>query len=53
MSDISGPEPFIPVTPCRVADTRGNGFTGAYGPPSLAANANRTFAISGQCGIPA
>jgi hypothetical protein len=53
MADITGPLPFIGVTPCRVADTRGNGFTGAYGPPSLVANANRTFAIGGQCGIPA
>ncbi len=39
-------------TPCRVADTRGNGFGGAYGPPSLVANANRNFTIIGQCGIP-
>jgi hypothetical protein len=49
----SPPRPFIAVTPCRVADTRGNGFTGAYGPPSLVANATRTFTIAGQCGIPA
>ena len=47
------PLPFIGVTPCRVADTRGNGFTGAYGPPALAANATRDFSIAGQCGIPA
>ena len=47
------PVPFIPITPCRVADTRGNGFTGAYGPPSLIANATRSFTIAGQCGIPA
>jgi hypothetical protein len=53
MTDITGPLPFIPVVPCRVADTRGNGFAGAYGPPSLAANANRNFTITGQCGIPA
>jgi hypothetical protein len=45
--------PFIGVTPCRVADTRGNGFTGAYGPPSLVGNATRSFTISGQCSIPA
>jgi CSLREA domain-containing protein len=38
------------VTPCRVADTRGP--TGAYGGPALAANADRTFVIGGQCGIP-
>ncbi len=47
------PLPFIPVTPCRVADTRGNGFVGQYGPPSLVANATRSFTITGMCGIPA
>src|SRR4029077_13006494 len=46
------PLPFIALNPCRVADTRGNGFTGAYGPPTLIANATRTFTIAGQCGIP-
>lgn len=45
--------PFVAVTPCRVADTRGNGFAGAYGPPSIAANTTRSFVILGQCGIPA
>jgi hypothetical protein len=46
-------EPFIGITPCRIADTRGNGFTGQYGPPSLAAGAAaaRSFTLSGQCGI--
>ena len=44
---------FFPVTPCRVADTRGNGKTGAYGPPSIAGGATRDFSIpSGGCGIP-
>jgi streptogramin lyase len=43
---------YYTVTPCRVVDTRGNGFTGAYGPPSLAAHADRTFVIAGQCAIP-
>jgi len=38
------------VTPCRVADTRG--AAGPYGAPALAANADRTFVIGGQCGIP-
>src|SRR5258706_3408910 len=52
-SVASGPLPFIAVTPCRVADTRGNGFTGAFGPPPLLANATRDFTIAGQCGIPA
>jgi hypothetical protein len=32
-----GPMTFIALTPCRVMDTRGNGFTGAFGPPSLTA----------------
>jgi hypothetical protein len=49
----STPLPFIAVAPCRVADTRGNGFIGEYGPPSLVANATRDFTIAGQCGIPA
>jgi len=52
----SSPLPFIAITPCRVVDTRGNGFTGDYGPPALVGNgAPRTFDISaGPCsGIPA
>jgi hypothetical protein len=53
MTDVTNPLPFIGVTPCRVADTRGNGFAGSYGPPSLVANAMRSFTITGQCGIPA
>jgi hypothetical protein len=52
LSDITEPMPFIGVTPCRIADTRGNGFVGAYGPPSLGAGLQRTFTITGQCGIP-
>jgi hypothetical protein len=52
LTDLSGPVPFIPVTPCRVADTRGNGFTGQYGPPQLQPNTLRNFTIGGQCGIP-
>lgn len=48
----AAPLPFLAVTPCRIADTRGNGFTGAYGPPSIGANTQRTFGIAGQCGIP-
>ncbi len=52
LTDVTAPLPFVGITPCRVADTRGNGFTGQYGPPSLVANANRNFTIAGQCGIP-
>ena len=46
---------FYPVTPCRVADTRSSqGFTGAFGPPSLAAYSSRNFPVqSSTCGIPA
>jgi hypothetical protein len=46
---------FYPVTPCRIADTRGAaGFTGQFGPPSMAGGATRTFNIpSSSCGIPA
>ena len=43
---------FIPVTPCRIADTRG--AAGAFGAPLLAGNAKRDFAIpQSACGIPA
>jgi hypothetical protein len=47
---------FVGMTPCRVVDTRsGQGFSGAFGPPSLAAGASRTFPIqsSTTCSIPA
>jgi hypothetical protein len=50
--DVGSPLPFIGLIPCRLADTRGNGFTGQYGPPAVAANATRTFTIAGQCSIP-
>jgi hypothetical protein len=46
---------FVGMTPCRVADTRsGQGFPGAFGPPSLAAGASRTFPVqsSASCTIP-
>lgn len=53
MVDLSGgPLPFFPITPCRVADTRGFGFSGVYGPPVLSPSGERTFVITGQCGIP-
>jgi hypothetical protein len=51
----TSPLPFVSITPCRVADTRGNGFTGAFGPPALVGNGPaRTFNIpAGPCpGIP-
>ena len=44
---------FYPLTPCRVVDTRaGQSKSGAFGPPSLQANATRNFPLSGNCGIP-
>ncbi len=43
---------FVPVTPCRVADTRGP--AGPFGSPSLVADSSRSFAIpQSGCGIPA
>jgi hypothetical protein len=43
---------FIPVTPCRIVDTRNP--TGAFGGPELAGNATRTFDVpQSACGIPA
>ncbi|MDX1981556.1 MAG: hypothetical protein SFV51_14910 [Bryobacteraceae bacterium] len=43
---------FVPVTPCRVADTRA--AASAFGGPAISAGATRTFSIpSGPCpGIP-
>jgi Chitobiase/beta-hexosaminidase C-terminal domain len=42
---------FIPVTPCRIADTRNP--TGAFGGPELAAASTRTFNIpQSACSIP-
>jgi hypothetical protein len=42
---------FVPVAPCRVADTRK--APGAFGGPSLAGNSTRSFAIpQSSCGIP-
>jgi hypothetical protein len=43
---------FVPVTPCRVVDTRLP--TGPFGGPAIAMNSSRSFAIpAGSCGIPA
>src|SRR6266567_876336 len=49
----TAPLPFVAVSPCRVADTRGNGFSGAYGPPRLSIGVSRDFPMTGVCGIPA
>jgi hypothetical protein len=40
---------YYTVTPCRVVDTRNP--AGPYGGPSLAASSDRSFVITGQCGI--
>ena len=42
---------YFTVAPCRVADTRN--APGPSGGPALSANTNRTFPVSGLCGIPA
>ncbi|HXN45590.1 MAG TPA: VCBS repeat-containing protein [Bryobacteraceae bacterium] len=42
---------FIPVAPCRVADTRNP--SGPFGGPSMTAASTRSFTIPGACGIPA
>jgi hypothetical protein len=42
---------FVPITPCRVADTRN--ANGPFGGPTLTANTSRDFAIpNGACNIP-
>jgi hypothetical protein len=42
---------FIPITPCRVVDTRGT--TGSLGGPSLAAGSTRSFPLpTSTCGLP-
>jgi hypothetical protein len=46
--DVTNPLPFVGLAPCRLLDTRGNGFTGAYGPPALAAGVTRSFPLAGQ-----
>lgn len=57
---LTPPMPFVGVFPCRVADTRGNGFIGQAGPPTVLANVMRTFKVTdpvpggtSNCGIPA
>ena len=46
---------FVAMLPCRVVDTRaGDGFMGAFGPPSLVGGVSRTFPILSNttCTIP-
>jgi hypothetical protein len=46
-----GPTSLYTLTPCRAFDTRSP--AGEFGGPALAAQAERTFALAGRCGIPA
>ncbi len=49
---VTDPLRFIPVTPCRVADTRL--ANGPFGGPIISGQISRDFAIpNGPCGIPA
>ena len=48
--DEPAPTLFYTVPPCRIIDTRN--ADGAWGGPALGAGTARTFAVSGQCGIP-
>jgi hypothetical protein len=48
----TAPLAFTGIPPCRLADTRGNGFSGQYGPPKITP-AGRTITIANVCGIPA
>jgi parallel beta-helix repeat protein len=41
---------FFTVTPCRLVDTRN--AAGPRGGPALVAGAQRTFTLSGNCGVP-
>jgi hypothetical protein len=48
----TAPVAFVAIAPCRLADTRGHGFTGPFGPPSMAAATPRVFPVAGYCSIP-
>ncbi|MGC2657739.1 MAG: FG-GAP-like repeat-containing protein, partial [Bryobacteraceae bacterium] len=43
---------FVPITPCRVMDTRGNGFSGSFGTPSLTSSERDVPIPQSSCGIP-
>ena len=48
LSTDVGPLGFVPLTPCRLVDTRQLG-----GGPALGAGSTRTFTVRSTCGIPA
>lgn len=52
MAERTQAMPYIALDPCRIADTRGFGFSGAYGPPALPPSGERTFILYGRCSIP-
>lgn len=55
LGDLGNLSLFVPVTPCRLVDTRaGSGFTGEYGAPALVAGVVRTInVVASVCtGIP-
>jgi hypothetical protein len=48
---ISSATHFVPITPCRVADTRN--ANGAFGGPAITGNTSRDFVIpNSACGVP-
>ena len=49
-ASAAGPFQFYSVTPCRIVDTRGNGFSELVGPPALTGGQPRSFPITGRCG---
>jgi hypothetical protein len=51
MTDISQALPFVAIAPCRIADTRGNGFGGQAGGPIIPSNTPRAFQIAGAPAI--
>jgi Protein of unknown function (DUF4038)/Putative collagen-binding domain of a collagenase len=46
------PLAFYTVSPCRLADTRNPPSASGAGGPALSANSNRTFQVTGLCGVP-
>jgi hypothetical protein len=53
LAAVSYPQPlrFVPITPCRVADTRNP--AGPFGGPSIAGGSSRDFVVpASACGVP-
>lgn len=46
----SGPFEYFPLSPCRVADTRGS--VGTNGGPALGTATTRNMQVRGRCGVP-